>query len=207
MGRSRHHHPVRVLLRLPSPDPGQWTHDRFGSRPWGLPALQRESHFASTLEVHRSRPSQLDVVPVLIIVGRSPMRSQLIALGTGSVACLAYGITRGLGYGLPPYSVIYAAAFGVIAGLLVYGLFAIKTRWLFRAVRRGRRFSRVGLWGHRVRAQSTYSAVSDSCDGTTGSALAPRAPALPRLPALPRTPTPQRIPTAPSAVGEVLATS
>jgi len=60
------------------------------------------------------------------------MRSQLIALGTGSVACLAYGITRGLGYGLPPYSVIYAAAVGVIAGLLVYRLFAIKTRWLFR---------------------------------------------------------------------------
>ena len=45
---------------------------------------------------------------------------------------MAHGITRGLGYGLPPYSVIYAAAVGVIAGLLVHGLFAIKTRWLFR---------------------------------------------------------------------------
>jgi hypothetical protein len=60
------------------------------------------------------------------------VRNPLIALGTGAVVCFAYGITRGFGYGLPPYSFIYAVALGVIAGLVAYAVLAIKTRWRFR---------------------------------------------------------------------------
>src|SRR5258708_25755462 len=54
-------------------------------------------------------------------------RSQFIAIVVGSLACLAYGMTRAFGYGLPSYSFIYAVALGLVAGVATYGLLSIRS--------------------------------------------------------------------------------
>jgi hypothetical protein len=59
------------------------------------------------------------------------VRKQLIAAFVGLIACLVYGSSQAFGYGLPPYSFIYALAVGLIAGLIVYGLLSIRSRWKF----------------------------------------------------------------------------
>jgi len=121
---------------------------------------------------------------------QSTVRNPLIALAIGSVVCFAYGATRGFGYGLPPYSFIYTAAIGVVAGLVVYGLLAIKTRWRFRLavaaiVVCALAFGTIA-YAHRYPIPGFLAALQ-----------APIAPARAAPPPLPRLPPLPRIPEAP----------
>ncbi len=56
------------------------------------------------------------------------MRRELVSVAVGATFCLMFGLTRGLGFGLPPYSFIYAVAVGLIVGIGAFGILSIKWR-------------------------------------------------------------------------------
>ena len=62
------------------------------------------------------------------------MRAALASTAIGAVFCLAYGVTRGFGFGLPPYSCMYAVALGLVVGIGAYGALSIRSKWAARGV-------------------------------------------------------------------------
>ena len=53
----------------------------------------------------------------------------LTSVMLGAVFTLAYGLTTGFGFGLPPYSLLYALALGVIVGIAAYLVLSTGRRW------------------------------------------------------------------------------
>jgi hypothetical protein len=81
-----------------------------------------------------------------------PVRRQLIAIAIGATSCLVYGVTGGFGFGLPPYSFVYAVAVGLIAGVVTYGVLSTKTAW--------RQWATLGVIGMLVVGMSVASKPS-----------------------------------------------